>query len=84
MSTVDRFECEEFIRKKVFLICGRNGFVLDNFNFTLPLLNSALPIDSLDLAEILSDVESEFNVSIFENDSPPSTWNEIVTSIAEG
>ena len=55
----------------------RNGGGLAAVDFSLPLLDPVLRLDSLDLAEIMAAIERECGVSPFERGAP-RTWAEVV------
>lgn len=52
-------------------------------DFEAPLLDAALGLDSLDLAEIIVSIEKEMGFSPFESGSPPKTWNDILLRAKE-
>ncbi|MCF7708271.1 MAG: hypothetical protein K9N52_05170 [Verrucomicrobia bacterium] len=69
---------EELITSLVLKIHKRNGGVLRDFSLDMRLMESALMIDSLDMAEIMVEVEREFGISPFDQLEPPRTWRELI------
>lgn len=65
----------------VLAVHRRNGGNLASLDFGLRLLDPALAIDSLDLAEIMVAIEREFGVSPFDSEEPPRTWGDIVALV---
>ena len=59
----------------------RNGGQLEQLNFNTRLLDPALRLDSLDLAEIMVAIEKESGLSPFESDPPPRTWAELLVAV---
>lgn len=66
------------IAELVLGIHRRNGGQLPSLDFSLPLLDRSLGLDSLDLAEIMAAVEKEFGQSPFDSGEPPRTWGDVV------
>jgi hypothetical protein len=62
----------------------RNGGELKELDSRWRLLEPALRIDSLDLAEIMVGIEREFGVSPFDAPRPPKTWGEVIKIIQNG
>jgi hypothetical protein len=60
----------------------RNGGSLGLLDPDWPLLQPDLLLDSLDLAEIMAELEFEFGISPFERGTP-ETWGELMDLIAE-
>jgi len=60
----------------------RNGGALATLDFSRRLLDPALKLDSLDLAEIMVAVEREFGVSPFDAPTPPRTWGDLVRLVS--
>ena len=69
------------IESIVLNIHWRNGGTLSQLDFSLRLLDPVLSIDSLDLAEIVVEVERRFRCSPFDSQKPPRTWQEMVNFI---
>ena len=65
----------------VLAVHRRNGGKLGTLDLRLGLLDSALGIDSLDLAEINVAIERRFGISPFDSLVPPRTWEDIVRAI---
>ncbi len=65
----------------VLAVHRRNGGKLASLDLGLRLLDPALAIDSLDLAEIMVAIERKFGVSPFESEEPPRTWGDIVALV---
>ena len=59
----------------------RNGGKLSKLSWDWRLLEPALGIDSLDLAEIVAFIEKEFGVSPFDGTSVPKTWDDLMQTI---
>lgn len=59
----------------------RNGGCLERLDFNLRLLDPALGLDSLDLAEIVASIEKTCNGSPFDSPSPPRTWAELIMQL---
>jgi acyl carrier protein len=66
------------IEKTVLNIHRRNGGTLQNLDLNLRLLDPVLMLDSLDLAEIMVDIEKRFHCSPFDASTPPRTWANII------
>lgn len=62
------------VENLVLRVHRRNGGQLLELDFDLRLLDAGLMLDSLDLAEIVAEVERVFRVSPFEAAEPPATW----------
>jgi len=60
----------------------RNGGTLGALDLSLRLLDPALKLDSLDLAEIMVAVERELGVSPFDALTPPRTWGDLARLIS--
>ena len=69
------------LEQLVLAVHRRNGGQLEKLDFTARLLEPALRLDSLDLAEIMVGIEKELGVSPFESDTPPRTWAEVLVSV---
>ncbi|HNQ87855.1 MAG TPA: hypothetical protein PKM73_04395 [Verrucomicrobiota bacterium] len=74
---------EQRISRLVLGVHRRNGGTLEQLDFSVRLLDPVLRIDSLDLAEIMVEVEREFGGSPFDAPRPPRTWADVVR-FAEG
>jgi hypothetical protein len=61
----------------VLAVHRRNGGTRSTLDLSLRLLDPALRLDSLDLAEIMVAVEREFGISPFDAPVPPRTWGEL-------
>ena len=61
----------------------RNGGSLEALDTSLRLMDPALRLDSLDLAEIMALVEREYGASPFNSTPPPSTWADVVRAVAQ-
>lgn len=62
----------------------RNGGSLHKLDPALRLMDSKLGIDSLDLAEIVAEIEKRFHCSPFESSKPPRTWDEMIEIVQCG
>lgn len=69
------------IQVLVLAVHRRNGGPLERLDFGLRLLDPALGIDSLDLAEIMVGVEREFGRSPFDAVRAPRTWEELAAAL---
>ena len=56
----------------------RNGGSLERLDLNLRLLDPALGLDSLDLAEIVATIEKISHCSPFDSPVPPRTWAELI------
>ncbi len=65
------------LSKWVLSINHRNGGNLERLDLALPLMDSSLLLDSLDLAEIMVAVEQKYGISPFESATPPKTWQDL-------
>lgn len=81
MSAVNSKAISKRIESTVLGVHHRNGGKLAELDFNLRLLDAALLLDSLDLAEIIVSIEREFHFSPFEVPQPPRTWSELVTQV---
>jgi acyl carrier protein len=75
-------EAQERISELVLTVHRRNGGALARIEPGWRLLEPALRIDSLDLAEIMVAVEREFGCSPFDAPRPPRTWDDVVAAVA--
>ena len=66
-----------YLQDIVLAVHGRNGGKIIQLDFSLPLLDPSLCIDSLDLAEIMAAIEHKFGRSPFDGSTPPRTWRDI-------
>ena len=71
------------IESLVLALHRRNGGKLAQLDWDWRLLEPALGIDSLDLAEIVVALERRFRVSLFDLPSPPRTWNDVLRAITQ-
>lgn len=65
------------IEALVLAVHRRNGGSLDRLDFGLRLLDPALGLDSLDLAEVVVNLERVFGRSPFDAAVPPRTWADL-------
>ncbi len=61
----------------------RNGGKLVELDWQWRLLDPALGIDSLDLAEIVATIERRFQVSLFDLPKPPRTWADVRAALGD-
>jgi acyl carrier protein len=66
-----------YLQNVVLTVHRRNGGQLSDLDFSLPLLDQSLVLDSLDLAEIMAAIEHKFGKSPFDAPTPPRTWCDI-------
>ena len=66
------------IEKIVLNIHRRNGGTLQKLDLNLRLLDPVLMLDSLDLAEIMVEIEKRHHCSPFDTPTPPRTWADII------
>jgi|GEM_PF-999522 len=71
------------IEKLVLTLHQRNGGDLTAMDWGWRLLEPALKLDSLDLAEIVVAIEKDYRVSLFDLPQPPRTWDEVVRQLEE-
>jgi acyl carrier protein len=76
-------EAAEEFERLVMAVHRRNGGSLTSLNFGWRLLEPVLGIDSLDLAEIIVEIERRFGVSPFDAPAPPRTWQDIVNTVEQ-
>lgn len=69
------------IETLVLSVNHRNGGTLASLDFSLRLLDPSLSIDSLDLAEILADLERHYGRSPFDSATPPRIWQELAVTL---
>ena len=69
------------IESLVLTVNRRNGGHLSGLDFSLRLLDPTLGLDSLDLAEIMVEIERHFGRSPFDALRTPRTWEELVDSL---
>ena len=69
------------IETLVLSVNHRNGGTLAALDFSLRLLDPSLSLDSLDLAEILADLERHYGRSPFDSATPPRTWQELAVAL---
>jgi acyl carrier protein len=77
MASLSDAELSAHIENIVLGIHRRNRGSLARLDFNLPLLAPVLGLDSLDLAEIVVEIERRFGVSPLEGPRPPRTWLEL-------
>lgn len=75
--TASDSDVRQLIEPVVLAVHRRNGGKLEQLDFELGLLDSQLGIDSLDLAEIIVEIEKLSGKSPFDAASPPKTWGDI-------
>lgn len=73
---------KQHIEALVLHVHRRNGGQLTQLDFSLRLLDPALRLDSLDLAEIVVGIEKRFGHSPFAGTAAPRTWAELAAIIA--
>ena len=73
--------CFKQIETVVMKIHRRNGGTQPGLKCGQRLLDSDLLLDSLDLAEVMVEIEKKFGVNPFESDRPPRTWGDLVDQI---
>jgi acyl carrier protein len=70
------------ILRLVNIIHFRNGKeLIDSMEFRAAFLDSEIGLNSLDLAEILTSLESCYGHEIMEVDPIPKTWDSLVSAI---
>jgi len=69
------------IETLVLSVNHRNGGTLAALDLSLRLLDPSLSLDSLDLAEILADLERHYCRSPFDSATPPRTWQELASTL---
>lgn len=72
---------EKFVSTKVLSVHQRNGGMMKQLDINLPLRDETLLLDSLDIAEIVAEIEREYRVNLFEDDANIICWNHIVDII---
>lgn len=77
-------EAQDTIADLVLAVHRRNGGTLDRLPPGCRLLDPALRLDSLDLAEVMVAVERRFGCSPFDSPRPPRTWDEVAAVVAAG
>jgi len=80
---VDSIEIAKQVELIVLGIHRRNGGTLARLNRELRLLDSSLEMDSLDLAEIVVELEKRYNYRPFNSPKPPQTWGEVIDGIVQ-
>ncbi len=76
-------EVEGWIARQVLAIHHRNGGTLQVLDLEWRLLEPALGLDSLDLAEVIAGIEREYGVSVFDH-AAPRTWRNVVEAVKIG
>ncbi len=74
-------EVNERISGMVLSVHRRNGGALTRLEPGWRLLEPALRLDSLDLAEIMVAIERAFGCSPFDAPQPPRTWDEVSAAV---
>jgi acyl carrier protein len=74
---------EQDIAGLVLAVHRRNGGRLLELDLQLRLLDPALGLDSLDLAEIMAGVERRFGVSVFDGETVPVIWADVVRAVRQ-
>ena len=74
-------EVAQFVSTKVLVVHRRNGGAMRQLDLSLPLKDATLLLDSLDLAEIVAEIEREYRVNLFEGTTGITCWNHIVDAI---
>jgi acyl carrier protein len=77
MASMTGPDLSAHIENIVLGIHRRNRGSLTKLDFNLPLLAPVLGLDSLDLAEIVVEIERRFGVFPLESPRPPRTWHEL-------
>ena len=78
MKDLDREHISRFIVKQVAGIGLRNGRQSHLNDLDAPLLSVEVGINSLDLAEIVLALETEYGVSPFEGTERIETWIDVI------
>ena len=65
------------IESLVLAVHRRNGGSMEALDPSLRLLDPVLGIDSLDLAEIMAEIEKKWGVSPFNSSVPPVCWADV-------
>jgi len=65
----------------VLVVHRRNGGNLTCLDFNLRFLDQSLGLDSLDLAEIMVEVERQFHFCPFDSPTPPRTWTDLLAAL---
>ncbi|MFO1496827.1 MAG: acyl carrier protein [Verrucomicrobiota bacterium] len=65
------------IEALVLTVHRRNGGKVTILDWNWRLLDAALGLDSLDLAEVVAGIERRFGISLFDQPSPPHTWEDV-------
>ena len=73
----------ESIEGLVLALHHRNGGRLSRVDWNYRLLDATLAIDSLDLAEIVVQIETQYKVSLFDTAPAPRTWGDVVRIVSE-
>lgn len=81
--TFSAVEIRARIESLVLSVNHRNGGPLGRLDFSLRLLDPSLGLDSLDLAEVVVDLEKQFGRSPFDSAKPPRTWEELAQRLGE-
>lgn len=70
------------LERLVLTVHRRNGGTRTSLDFDTELLGPEFGLDSLDLAEIMAEVERRFGVSPFEAAEPPRVWQDVIKLVA--
>lgn len=76
----DRNKVVQFVSKKILSVHHRNGGSMVHLDLNLSLEDASLLLDSLDLAEIVAEIEQEYKANFEDIFSIPS-WNHVVDVI---
>lgn len=72
---------KEWLCRLVLAVHRRNGGQLEELDTNVRLLDPALRLDSLDLAEIMVAIERETGQSPFDSTVPPRTWEDVLRRV---
>jgi hypothetical protein len=78
-----RKSAQAWLERTVLAVHRRNGGAIRRLDFGCRLLDPALQLDSLDLAEVMVAVEKEFGASPFASAEPPRTWADVVQRVVD-
>jgi hypothetical protein len=74
-------EHRSLIESAVLAVHRRNGGVATHLDFSLRLLDPSLHLDSMDLAEIVAELERRSGWSPMDNVARPVTWGDFAVSL---
>ena len=80
----ERMSIRDDIEAWVIAIHRRNGGGLGRLKFSQRFLDPVLALDSIDLAEVMVQVERRWGRSPFDDPRPPRTWDELVCWLESG